>query len=73
MEADIDKKLSLKASEVGVEQLLTVNKVAELLSVDDAFVLDLIKARKITCLKLDEKTTRIPTGSVQRYLSKLAR
>lgn len=72
METHLDKKLSLAATESGVEQLYPVRKVAELLSVDDAFVLELIKARKITGLKLDEKTLRIPAGSVQRYLARLA-
>lgn len=72
METHLDKQLSLAATEGGVEQLYPVRKVAELLSVDDAFVLELIKTRKITCLKLDDKTHRIPAGSVQRYLAKLA-
>ena len=72
METHLDKKLSLTATQAGIEQLYPVQKVAELLSVDDAFVLELIKTRKITCLKLDDKTLRIPAGSVQRYLAKLA-
>lgn len=72
MEAHIDKKLSLEATQTGIEPLYTVQKVAELLSVDVPFVLDLIKARKITGLQLDEKTTRITGGSIQRYLAKLA-
>ena len=71
MEAHIDKKLSLEATQTGIEPLYTVQKVAELLSVDVPFVLDLIKARKITGLQLDEKTTRITGGSIQRYLAKL--
>jgi len=73
MEAHIDKALSLKATENGIDQLYTVQKVAELLSVDDAFVVDLIKTRKITGLHLDQKTLRITAGSVQRYLAKLAK
>jgi ankyrin len=72
METHLDKKLSLTATQSGIEQLYSVRKVAELLSVDDSFVLELIKVRKITCLKLDNKTHRIPAGSVQRYLAKLA-
>jgi excisionase family DNA binding protein len=71
MEAHIDKKLSLVENETGIQPLYTVSRVAELLSVDDPFVLDLIKARKITALNLDEKTLRISAGSVQRYLAKL--
>ncbi len=71
MEAHIDKKLSLEATQTGIEPLYTVQKVAELLSVEPPFVLDLIKARKLTGLQLDEKTTRITGGSIQRYLAKL--
>jgi excisionase family DNA binding protein len=71
METHLDKKLILAATENGIEQLYPIRKVAELLSVDDSFVLELIKSRKITCLKLDDKTHRIPAGSVQRYLAKL--
>jgi hypothetical protein len=73
MEAHIDKKLSLEATKSEVEPLYTVQKVADLLSVDDTFVLNLIKTRKITGLQLDEKTLRITAGSVQRYLAKLAK
>lgn len=73
MEADLDKKLSLEATQKGIDQLYTVKKVAELLSVDDTFILELIKAKRITGLHLDDKTLRIPAGSVQRYLAKLAK
>jgi ankyrin repeat protein len=73
MVAHLDKKLSLDASQIGIEPLYTVQKVAELLSVDDTFILELIKTRKITGLQLDEKTLRITAGSVQRYLAKLAK
>ena len=69
----LDKKLSLEATQTGIEQLYTVQKVAGLLSVDDTFVLELIKTHKITGLKLDEKTLRISAGSIQRYLSLLAK
>jgi ankyrin len=72
MEAHLDKKLSLEATQSPIEPLYTIPKVAELLSVDDSFVLELIKAKKITCLKLDENTLRIPAGSIQRYLAKLS-
>ena len=73
MEAHIDKKLSLEATKSEVEPLYTVQKVADLLSVDDTFVLNLVKTRKITGLHLDEKTLRITAGSVQRYLAKVAK
>ena len=66
------KQLSLVEDETGVQPLYTVHKVAELLSVDDTFVLDLVKTRKISGLQLDEKTLRITAGSVQRYLAKIA-
>jgi excisionase family DNA binding protein len=72
MEAHLDKKLSLSAIQTGVEPLYTVQKVADILSVDDPFVLELIKTRKITAVHLDEKTLRIPAGTLQRYLAKLA-
>lgn len=73
MAAHIDKKLSFEATKSEIEPLYTVPKVAELLSVDDTFVLGLIKTRKITGLQLDDKTLRITAGSVQRYLAKLAK
>ncbi len=72
METHLDKKLSVEVTQTGIEPLYTVPKVAELLSVDDAFILDLIKRKRITCLKLDENTLRIPAGSIQRYLAKLS-
>lgn len=73
MEAHTDKKLSLEATRSEIEPLYTVSKVAALLSVDDTFVLDLIKTRKITGLHLDDQTLRITAGSIQRYLAKLAK
>lgn len=71
MEAHIDKQLSLSAVQSGVEPLYTVQKVADILSVDDPFVLGLIKTRKLTAVHLEEKTLRIPAGTLQRYLAKL--
>ena len=73
MEAHSDKKLSLDATQSGIEPLYTVTKVAQLLSVDDTFVLEFVKTRKITGLHLDDKTLRITAGSIQRYLAKLAK
>lgn len=46
MEEHIDKQLSLEATKSEIEQFYTVQKVAALLSVDDSFVLDLIKTRR---------------------------
>jgi ankyrin repeat protein len=71
MEAHLDKKLSLKATETGIEQLYTVKKVADTLSVDEEFVHNLIKTKAITSIKLDENTVRIPAGSLERYLLKM--
>jgi len=73
MEANIDKKLSLQATQNGIDQLYTIQKVAELLSVDDAFVAELINSRKLTGIKLNDQMTRIPAGSIQRYLAKLTK
>ena len=73
MEANIDKKLSLEATQNGIDQLYTVQKVAELLSVDDAFVVELINSKKLTGIKLNDQMTRIPAGSIQCYLSKLTK
>ena len=63
----------MEATQNGIDQLYTVQKVAELLSVDDAFVLELIKTKKITGIKLNDRMTRIPAGSIQRYLAKLTK
>lgn len=71
MEAHIDKQLSLKATQSGIEQLYTIKKIADVLSVEEDFVHNLIKAKAITSIKLDEATVRIPAGSVERYLQKM--
>ena len=67
MEAHIDRGRRDKA----VEQLYTIHKVAELLSVDEGFVLNLIKSGKLRELKLNPETSRIPESSLGRYLSSL--
>jgi excisionase family DNA binding protein len=67
MEAHIDRNRRDRA----VEQLYTIHRVAELLSVDTPFVLQLIKTGKLRELKLDPETSRIPESSVGRYLSGL--
>lgn len=67
MEAHLDSRLREKA----VEQHFTIHKVAELLSVEEAFVHQLIKTRKLRQLKLDAETTRIPESSLGRYLAGL--
>jgi cytohesin len=73
MEAHVDRMLSITSNQSAVEQLYTPRKVAELLSVDEAFVSKLIVQKTLRHVKLDENTVRIPVGSVQRYLAKLIR
>jgi excisionase family DNA binding protein len=67
MEAHLDRDRRDKA----VEQLFTIHKVAELLSVDELFVLNLIKAGKLRELRLNPETVRIPESALGRYLSSL--
>ena len=67
MESHIDRNRRDRA----VEQLYTIHRVAELLSVDTPFVLQLIKTGKLLELKLNPETSRIPESSVGRYLSGL--
>ena len=47
-----------------------LSMIATLLSVEEEFVQNLIKTRALTIIKLDEKTIRVPAGSVERYLLK---
>ena len=56
-----------------MEDLYTVHKVAELLSVEEAFVLNLVKTGKLRQVNLDAETVRIPPGSVARLLASLIR
>jgi cytohesin len=67
MEAHLDRKQTEKA----LEQLYTVHKLAELLSVEEAFVLNLVKTGKLRQIKLDAETVRIPASSVARFLASL--
>lgn len=67
MEARLDRNRRDKA----VEQLYTIHKVAELLSVDEIFVVNLIKGGKLREMKLNPETVRIPESSLGRYLSTL--
>ncbi len=69
MEAHLDRKQTEKA----LEQLYTAHKVAELLSVEEAFVLNLVRTGKLRLVKLDAETVRIPASSVARFLSSLGR
>lgn len=67
MESHLDRQFQLKA----VEQLYTVHKVTELLSVDEAFVAGLVKSGKLRQVYLDRQTPRIPESSLGRYISSL--
>jgi uncharacterized protein len=67
METHLDRKQTEKA----LEQLYTVHKIAELLSVEEVFVLDLVAKGKLRQVKLDAETVRIPASSVARFLASL--
>jgi excisionase family DNA binding protein len=55
-----------------VQQFFTVEKVAELLSVDIAFVMALIRDKKLKTVKMNPETVRIPAESLSQYLSTLS-
>jgi excisionase family DNA binding protein len=67
MEKQIDRAVIGEA----IDQLYTVNKVAELLSVEEAFVTKLLAEGKLRQVKLDATMTRIPASSLRKYISKL--
>jgi ankyrin repeat protein len=67
----MEKHLESKITRSAVEKLLTVAAVASLLSVDEPFVQGLIRQGKLSQLKLDPVTLRIPESSVARYLPNL--
>jgi excisionase family DNA binding protein len=67
MQAHLDRNLQKKA----VEQMYTVGKVAELLSVDESFVMNLLKNGKLRQVNLDAEKIRIPESSLAHYLSAL--
>jgi excisionase family DNA binding protein len=67
MEKQIDRSVIGES----VEQLLTIGKVAELLSVEEDFVTKLLADGKLRYVKLDANTTRIPASSVRKYVAKL--
>ncbi len=69
----MEKHLESKITRSAVEKLLTVAAVASLLSVDESFVQDLLRQGKLSQLKLDPVTLRIPESSVARYLASLRR
>jgi excisionase family DNA binding protein len=54
-----------------VDQLYTISKVAELLSVEEAFVTKLLAEGKLRQVKLDATKTRIPASSLKKYIAKL--
>ena len=59
-------------SVVQVQQFFTVDKVAELLSVDTAFVIGLIRDGNLKTVKMNPEKVRIPADSLSRYLSTLS-
>jgi ankyrin len=67
MEKQIDRAVIAES----IDQLYTVNKVAELLRVEEAFVTKLLAEGKLRQVKLDATLTRIPASSLRRYISKL--
>ncbi len=69
MEAQIDRSLIGEA----VDQLYTIGKVAELLSVEEAFVTKLLNEGKVRQVKLDANMTRIPASSLRKYIAKLVK
>jgi hypothetical protein len=54
-------------------QLYTISKVAGLLSVEAAFVTNLLAEGKPRQVKLDANLTRIPASSLKKYISKLVK
>jgi ankyrin repeat protein len=69
MEAQIDRTLMGES----VDQLYTIGKVAELLSVEEAFVTKLLNEGKLRQVKLDANMTRIPASSLRKYIAKLVK
>jgi len=69
MEKQIDRKVIGES----VDQLYTIGKVAELLSVEEAFVTKLLSEGKLRQVKLDAKMTRVPASSLKKYISKLVK
>jgi cytohesin len=67
MEKQIDRSVIGES----VEQLLTIGKVAELLSVEEAFVTKLLADGKLRHVKLDANMMRIPASSLRKYIAKL--
>jgi excisionase family DNA binding protein len=69
----LEKQIDRAVIGESIDQLYTVNKVAELLSVEEAFVTKLLREGKLRQVKLDEMLTRIPASSLKKYLAKLVR
>jgi ankyrin repeat protein len=67
----MEKHLENRIAKDAVQKLFTIAKVAELLSVDESFVTDLIKRGKLVQLKLDAVTIRVPESSLAKYLGSL--
>jgi excisionase family DNA binding protein len=67
MEAHVEKAVISES----VDQLYTVAKVAELLSVEEEFVRGLLAAGKLRQVRLDPTMVRIPASSLRGYIAKL--
>jgi excisionase family DNA binding protein len=69
MEKQIDRAVIGES----VDQLYTISKVAELLSIEEAFVTKLLAEGKLRQVKLDATLTRIPASSLKKYIAKLVK
>jgi len=69
MEKQIDRAVLGES----VDQLYTIGKVSELLSVEEAFVTKLLSEGKLRHVKLDANMTRIPASSLRKYIAKLVK
>lgn len=64
--------LERASSAAQIQQFFTVEKAAELMSVDTAFVMALIRDGKLKTVKMNPETVRIPADSLSQYLSSLS-
>ncbi len=56
-----------------VDQLCTIGKQAEMLSVEEALVHGSLKQGEITKVRLDATTIRVLASSLRRYISRLVK
>jgi len=60
-------------NEIALDDVMTVDDVANYLKTTKNFVYNLIKDDKIKCYKMSKKAWRIPKKSLQDYLDNLNR